>query len=556
MHNATARFGLLAVLVLLASPAWAQEEYDITFQVDMNDAITNCALDPESDQVVSVAGELNDWTTGADLLEDGDGDGIYGGTFTVTDDQFGDDGVLQYKFWGTDPVGWEDDPNRVWDPATDPTTIEPVSFNRTFDDLCTTETETYELIFQVDMSVATLQGQFDPETDVVTVAGTFNGWNASADTLVQDIFNPDVYIGLVESEVIVPSEQLYKFLIGEPEDAAPDGWESIDDRPFMITGDETDSDEDDNDFPEKVLDVVFYNNVTPDDILTESATVTFEADLRAAYYYLEDNGELPADTQTGEPVESIDGLFINGPVASNADELVDWATWGPDDLGQIPSRELLDDGTNGDATAGDSIFTLVYEYPAGTAKNLVGKFGINGYDNEGGFGANQNFAITEGTQTINAIFGAIRQADGTFTDDNGPVINDQDFSQAYDPYILIDNDATPPTAVIVRSGGEADNDPTSVEGTGVVPTTAELRPNYPNPFASATTFEYAIAEAGHVSLTVYDLMGRRVATLVDGTQAADTYRVSFDASELASGVYVVRLMVGDTVQSRKLTVTN
>jgi hypothetical protein len=554
MHTATARFGLLAMLVLLAAPAWAQEDFEITFQVDMNAAIDNCALDPESDQVISVPGEHNGWDTAASVLSDGDGDGIYGSTITVNSDTFGDDGVLQYKFWGTDPVGWEDDPNRVWDPATDPTAIPPVEFNRTFEDLCTAETQTYELIFQVDMSVATLQGQFDPEADVVTVAGTFNGWNAAADTLTQDIFNPDVYIGLVESDLIVPSEQFYKFLIGEPEDAAPDGWESIADRPFMITGDETDDDE--NGFPEKILDVVFFNDVTPDDILTAPATVTFEVDLRPAYYHLADSTFLPADTQTGDPVENIDGLFINGPVASNADGLIDWATWGPDDLGLIDSRELVDDGTGGDATAGDSVFTLVYEYPAGTAKNLVGKFGINGYDNEGGFGANQNFAITEGTQTIDAIFGAVRQADGTFTDDNGPVINDQDFSQAYDPYILIDNDATPPTAVVVRRGGDADNGPTSVEGTGVVPATAELRPNYPNPFASATTFEYAIAEAGHVSLTVYDLMGRRVATLVDGTQAADTYRVAFDASELASGVYVVRLMAGDTVQSRKLTVTN
>src|SRR6056297_2603395 len=197
MHTATARFGLLAILVLLASPAWAQEDFEITFQVDMNDAITNCALDPESDQVISVPGEHNGWDTAASVLSDGDGDGIYGGTITVSSDTFGDDGVLQYKFWGTDPVGWEDDPNRVWDPATDPTGIPPVAFNRTFEDLCTAETETYELIFQVDMSVATLQGQFDPETDVVTVAGTFNGWNAAADTLTQDIFNPDIYIGLV-----------------------------------------------------------------------------------------------------------------------------------------------------------------------------------------------------------------------------------------------------------------------------------------------------------------------------------------------------------------------
>ena len=123
MHTATARFGLLAMLVLLAAPAWAQEDFEITFQVDMNAAIDNCALDPESDQVISVPGEHNGWDTAASVLSDGDGDGIYGSTITVNSDTFGDDGVLQYKFWGTDPVGWEDDPNRVWDPATDPAPI-------------------------------------------------------------------------------------------------------------------------------------------------------------------------------------------------------------------------------------------------------------------------------------------------------------------------------------------------------------------------------------------------------------------------------------------------
>jgi hypothetical protein len=552
MRTATTRLGLLVTLVLFAAPVWAQE-YQITFQVDMNAAIDNCALDPASDQVVSVVGELNGWNTGVSNLADGDGDGIYGGTFTVNEDSLGTDGELQYKFWGTDPVGWENDPNRTFDPTED-TTLDPVEFNQTFEDICDAETETYEIIFQVDMSVQTLIGEFDPETDVVTVAGAFNDWTNNADTLVQDIFNPDIYVGLVEAELIVPSEQAYKYIIGEPDDAAPDGWESGGDRIFSITGNETD--DDGNGIPEAIVPVRFFDDVTPDDILTASATVVFEVDLRPAYYHLIDNGFLPADTQTGEPVETLDGLFINGPVAGSADGLTDWATWGPDDLAQIPTRQLVDDGTGGDAVAGDSIFTITYEYEPGTPKLRIGKFGINGYDNEGGFGGDHNFRLNEGTQSIDVVFGAILQPDGTYDDDNGPVINDQDFSQAYDPYILIDNSAPVPTAGVVRSGGEVDNDGVAVEPTGVVPATFELRGNYPNPFAGRTTFEYAIAEAGHVSLTVYDLMGRRVATLVDGVQTADTYRVGFDASALASGVYVTRLQVGGTILSQKLTVTN
>jgi hypothetical protein len=544
MHTATTRFGLLAMLVLLASPAWAQE-YQITFQVDMTDAITNCALDPESDQVISVAGELNDWTTGVDNLTDADGDNVYDGTFAVNEDQLGDDGVLQYKFWGTDPVGWEDDPNRTFDPTED-ATLDPVAFNKTFTDLCTTggEEETYELVFRVDMSVQISRGNFDPVTDVVTVAGDFNGFSNNADTLAALSSNPDIYTGLFQADVIVPSTQNYKYIIGEPEDAAPDGWESDSDRTFEITGDEEDANG--NGIPEVLVPQRFFNDATPDDFLDAPATVTFNVDLRTAFQLLADSSQIPSNAQASDFVTSIDGLFINGLVAgkSTADELTDWADWGPDALGSIPTRELSDDD-------GDGIYTITYEYEEGTERNLPGKFGTDGYDNEAGEFNDHQFRIDPGTQTIDLVFGCMVKNDGTLEDDNGP-----GGIPYYDPYALIDLDATPQTCSFVESGGEADNAGTSVEGTGVVPATAELRGNFPNPFARATTFEYAIADAGHVSLTVYDLMGRRVATLVDGPQAADTYRVAFDASELASGVYIVRLMVGDTVQSKKLTVTN
>ncbi len=556
MQTATRYLWVGLVLVLAAAPARAQTS-EITFKVDMSTAIENCAFDPASGEV-GVPGSFNDWSTTADLLNDagtdGDviaGDGIYSGTVTIAH------GDIFYKFWASDPLGWEDNQptgstNREYTVSGD-AVLPVVEFFKDggIENLC--EATTYEIIFQVDMSVQTLIGTFDPETDVVTVAGGFNGWNASADTLVQDIFNPDVYIGVVEAPLAVPSTQTYKYIIGEPEDTAPDGWEGGSDRLFEVTGNETDENE--NGMPEVIVPVRYFDDVTPDDILTESATVVFEVDLRPAFYYLADNGNLPADTQTGEPVESIDGLFINGPIAGSADGLTDWATWGPDDLGQIASRQLLDDGTNGDTAAGDSVYTITYTYEPGTPKLRIGKFGINGYDNEGGFGADHYFRLQEGSQTIRGAFGAVLRADGTYTDDNGPFINDQDFSQAYDPYILIDNTATPPTVTVVRSGGESDTE-VSVEPTGTIPTGVVLRGNYPNPFAGTTTFEYGIERSGPVHLAVYDLAGRRIAVLVDEVQTPDTYRVSFDAVGLASGVYVTRLQAGGTVLSRRLTVLN
>ncbi len=73
-----------------------------------------------------------------------------------------------------------------------------------------------------------------------------------------------------------------------------------------------------------------------------------------------------------------------------------------------------------------------------------------------------------------------------------------------------------------------------------------------NPFRASTTLRYALPEGGPVTLTVYDVLGRRVATLVDREQAAGRYTATFDGARLASGAYFVRLRVGDQVQMRRV----
>ncbi|PIU46056.1 MAG: hypothetical protein COS95_00575, partial [Ignavibacteriales bacterium CG07_land_8_20_14_0_80_59_12] len=74
-----------------------------------------------------------------------------------------------------------------------------------------------------------------------------------------------------------------------------------------------------------------------------------------------------------------------------------------------------------------------------------------------------------------------------------------------------------------------------------IPKTLSLRQNYPNPFNPATTITYALPVDAKVRLTVYDNLGRIVRILVDGSAAAGTYTVSFDAQALPSGVYFYRL---------------
>jgi hypothetical protein len=79
-----------------------------------------------------------------------------------------------------------------------------------------------------------------------------------------------------------------------------------------------------------------------------------------------------------------------------------------------------------------------------------------------------------------------------------------------------------------------------------------LEQNYPNPFNPSTSINYTLAEAGDVSLRVFDVLGREVATLVNSTQNAGSYDITFDASDLASGLYIYTLKTGNFVSSKKM----
>jgi hypothetical protein len=81
-----------------------------------------------------------------------------------------------------------------------------------------------------------------------------------------------------------------------------------------------------------------------------------------------------------------------------------------------------------------------------------------------------------------------------------------------------------------------------------------LGPNYPNPFNPTTVIRYEIATASRVTLKVYDLLGREVATLANEQKPAGSYSVTFDGSGLASGIYVYRLTAGDFFQVRNMVV--
>jgi hypothetical protein len=86
------------------------------------------------------------------------------------------------------------------------------------------------------------------------------------------------------------------------------------------------------------------------------------------------------------------------------------------------------------------------------------------------------------------------------------------------------------------------------------PTQTRLAKTYPNPASSQATIEFALDSSSDVTVAVYDVLGRQVATLVDGRKQAGLHRASVDASTLESGVYFVRMRAGGTTQTQRLTV--
>jgi|11_taG_2_1085331.scaffolds.fasta_scaffold00041_6 hypothetical protein len=87
-----------------------------------------------------------------------------------------------------------------------------------------------------------------------------------------------------------------------------------------------------------------------------------------------------------------------------------------------------------------------------------------------------------------------------------------------------------------------------------IPTVVELQQNYPNPFNPSTSIAFGLPQSGKVTLEVFDVLGRKVATLLNGeNKNVGRHTVNFDARNLSSGMYIYRLQTGNTIISKKLT---
>jgi hypothetical protein len=122
-------------------------------------------------------------------------------------------------------------------------------------------------------------------------------------------------------------------------------------------------------------------------------------------------------------------------------------------------------------------------------------------------------------------------------------------------YSFIDNSSLTGTVFYrlkqIDFGGRYEySDEIEIEVTG--PLAFELEQNYPNPFNPSTLIKYSIPEGGFVTLDVYNLLGEKVATLINGVHEAGRYEINFDASNLASGIYVYSLRSGSSNLVKKM----
>jgi hypothetical protein len=87
---------------------------------------------------------------------------------------------------------------------------------------------------------------------------------------------------------------------------------------------------------------------------------------------------------------------------------------------------------------------------------------------------------------------------------------------------------------------------------GARPDNFWLGQNYPNPFNPVTIIRYHVPAKNHISIAVFDLLGREVSTLVNDVQTAGNYTIDFDASRLSSGIYYYQLRSGSFVETKKM----
>lgn len=487
----------LAVLLAIFAIGIAQSlATQVTFQVNMTVQQDLGNFNPAEDIVV-VRGTINGWAGNTHEVED-NGSGVYVGTFDIAE------GAIEYKFVIVKPAQdvWESVDNRTATVSGDTQILEVVYFNN----ISSSASADVEVNFRVNMTVQDLSGNFDPASDWVVVRGNhanIGNWGG-ATQLIEETGNPGIYSLRVQFDDLPQNAPVeYKFVILEGGDPNAASWESSANRSFTPTGTEPDllPPPSGNGYGEINPELVYFANITPDDIITNDVNVIFQVEVTPLDGRIADEGYV-YDVQTGDTIYTIEsiqaaGFFNNWP-------------WG-----NFAQNYFMNDaGTNGDLVAGDDIWSVTLPFAAGAPRALIYKYGANQLDVEAGFARNHERTIDDS------------QADFRMDVDcwGSPDTLYQDW-----PCLVSD----------------ADN------GAPVIAEFA-LEQNYPNPFNPSTSISFTLSRSDLTSLKVFDVLGRTVASMNFGRMDAGRHTVSFDGSNLSSGVYFYQLESGAINATRKM----
>ena len=449
-----------------------------------------------------------DWYGFAFTMAKGATDSIYSVDATFADTLIGTS--YQYKLV-INSGGWESTDNKTFTVPTKDSVLDVVYYNN--ETVAVTEIKN-TVTFQVDMSsyLGTAPGQFDPSIDSIVVLGLSN-WGGYAVTKLEgdrtlhpSLNNPAIYKSTLVFYGPAGDSTAWK-LKAYPDDNFGNGggYELGDNRWYHFTSDTVNT---------IVLDPVVPNLIIFAGDLVNDVDVLFQVNVTNA---VDAHNKMAIDPST------VSFVGLKGGIKP----LGNWGgTWTYSDTVDAPTyvdtistlKVLNDDGVNGDKVAGDNIWSLKKTLKAGTpAGTFEFKFGLaypgvdtvnngsNYLDNEMGFGLNHSLFLKD-----------------------GPAVE-----------LLYNFGTQDPVVGISRN----DN---------FTPSTYSLSQNYPNPFNPSTAIKFSVPKAQHVTLKIFNLLGQEVATLINKQQEAGNYTVTFDASKLASGVYIYSLQAGTFNSTKKM----
>jgi len=343
--------------------------------------------------------------------------------------------------------------------------------------------------WECNMEIEILSGRFNT-ADTVAARGDFNSWGRH--DLVANPIDPNFYVSEVPDTIfgaqVGDTIVAYKFFY------TPNTWEGGDNKLYVLTQADYDNGEATVSRP--------FNDGTLATVTNQPTDVLFQVDV---------NGAVSAINN--QPFTVINTVHIAGGTSPLQWPSLGWPN-GEINL-MIP---LYDDGTNGDKTAGDLVFSTVVTFPAYTTFEVQYKFGINYGDDANNQGGNDN----ENAIGSNHVAHLFSNAWYCETLDTFGIMGPKDFVTD------VENDVQ------------------------TLPTTYSLDQNFPNPFNPATKINFSIPVEGLVSLDVYNSIGQKVATLVNENKTAGTYEINFNAANLSSGIYFYNLTSGNFTETKKM----